>query len=77
MSVSLANAISAQEFSRQLAGQLEAAGLGDRELRDKIVRQLQAITGPLIRKGLITASPDFVGGGGSGGGSGGGAGGAG
>ncbi|MHA2063165.1 MAG: hypothetical protein ACXABY_02170 [Candidatus Thorarchaeota archaeon] len=64
LSVNLANSISSAEFARQLAGQLEAAGFGDKELIDKMVKQLQVITAPLIRKGLISASPDFVGSGG-------------
>ena len=60
LSVNLANAITSQDFGRQLAEQLKEAGISDPELNSKIVRQLITITKPLIEKGLVTASPDFV-----------------
>ena len=60
LSVNLANGITSADFARDLATQLESAGFGDKELREKIVKQLQVITAPLIKNGLIVASPEFV-----------------
>jgi len=55
--ISVANAISSDEFARQLAEQLSQFAISSREA-ERIHRQISRILEPLIKAGMITRSPE-------------------